>query len=53
MTRLQILVIFLLGYLMLSAGLVWEFQQYGLIGSGAVLATLAMVGVDVRGGGSE
>jgi hypothetical protein len=37
MTRLQAFVAFLLGYLMTTAGLVWRFDEYGLMGAGAVL----------------
>jgi hypothetical protein len=31
----------LTGYLMLAAGVVWKFSEYGLMGAGAVLMVLA------------
>jgi hypothetical protein len=37
MTQYQVFVAFLLGYLMVSAGLVWRFDEYGLMGAGAGL----------------
>lgn len=33
----------LLGYLMLTAGVVWKFGEYGLMGAGVVLMVLATV----------
>lgn len=38
MKQRELLLIVLLGYLMLTAGLVWKFGEYGLIGAGAGLA---------------
>lgn len=52
MTRFQILLVFLVGYLMATAGLVWEFGQYGLMGAGGLLAVVAAGFIDVRGGGN-
>jgi hypothetical protein len=52
MTRFQVIMIFLLGYLMMTAGFVWQFGQYGLMGAGAVLAVVSILGIDVRSGDS-
>lgn len=45
----KLLLAALLGYLMLSAGVVWKFSEYGLMGAGVVLTTLALFAV----GGDE
>lgn len=41
MTRLQVLATFLFGYLLATAGVVWKFGEYGLMGAGVVLLVLA------------
>ena len=41
MTRFELLLVALLGYLMTAAGVVWKFGEYGLIGAGVVLVALA------------
>jgi hypothetical protein len=46
-TRHELLLALLLGYLMLAAGVTWKFGEYGLIGAGVVLLVLANV-VKVR-----
>lgn len=47
MTRFQVFVAFLIGYLMTTAGLVWRFDEYGLIGAGGALV-VALFFLDVK-----
>lgn len=47
MKRLEAVVAVAAAFLMVSAGLVWKFGPYGLIGPGAALL-LALIFVDVK-----
>lgn len=40
MSRYEVLFVALLGYLLLTAGVVWKFGEYGLMGAGVVLLAL-------------
>lgn len=51
MKRVEALVLAVACFLMVSAGLTWEFGPYGLVGSGvAVLVLLVFVDTDYKEG---
>lgn len=47
-TKREALTVLAVAYVLITAGLVWLFGPYGLIGAGAALAAVALFGIDVR-----
>ena len=47
-TKREALTVLAVAWALITAGLVWLFGPYGLMGSGAALAAVVLFGIDVK-----